>query len=85
MADRTWITMTSPTPLIFRYHLPLSYPKKAVAIFFSIFQKKAYIALLFSVPVMMLWSGNFKIRNIATMFYNKELLKPIWEESSHYM
>ncbi len=24
MAYRTWITMTSPTPLIFRYHLPLT-------------------------------------------------------------
>ncbi len=23
MADRTWITVFFPTPLIFRYHLPL--------------------------------------------------------------
>jgi hypothetical protein len=30
MADRTWITVFFPTPLIFRYHLPLSCQARAV-------------------------------------------------------
>ncbi len=27
MPDRGWITMSFPAPLIFRYHLPLTYTK----------------------------------------------------------
>jgi hypothetical protein len=32
MADRTWITMTSPTSLIFRYHLPLKKQRRPTAV-----------------------------------------------------
>jgi desulfoferrodoxin (superoxide reductase-like protein) len=41
MADRTWITVFFPTPLIFRYHLPLKHQEKLKFIF-----KKHIIAAL---------------------------------------
>ncbi len=34
MADRSWITVFIPTPLIFRYHLPLSYCTIPILYFF---------------------------------------------------
>jgi hypothetical protein len=30
MQDRSWLTVSFPTPLIFRYHLPLKYSNKHI-------------------------------------------------------
>ncbi len=42
MADRTWITVFFPTPLIFRYHLPLTLWKILVC---SLKEKKMFFSI----------------------------------------
>jgi hypothetical protein len=76
MADRTWITMTSPTPLIFRYHLPLKDLKNCLISQSP--SKNDPMCIILS--LYKIWSQKALLRQCHTL-KNVQLASTVWERS----